>query len=481
MGKINKNTIADLEILGFSNKGNGTGRLQNGNGGIWDVEVPFTMPGEIARCKLLRKRKGCYASLLQEVIQPSPLRIAPKCVHFGTCGGCRWQHVPYERQLQEKENTVKESLAAFLTPAVDFQPIVRCTPPWYYRNKMEFSFTSNAAKDHFLGLYMDSSRGKVFNLTECHLVKNWFSEAVKAVREWREETGLEAYHPYSNTGSLRTLTLREGQRTGDRMVILTVSGNPEYALKSHHLDALTAFLRAAIEPMDSGAFLSVFLRIQQIAKGKPTNFYEMHLHGPDHIREILQIDLNPSEKKHSLFFKISPTAFFQPNSMQAEQLYSLALKHADIPPESVVYDLYCGTGTLGICIAKQAKQVIGIEIAPESTLDAKSNAEANQCSNITFLTGSVPIVLKQIHQEKTYPPPDAVVVDPPRAGLDRHSIEQILDLHPETILYISCNPVSQAENVKELLAGNYVLKTVQPVDQFPQTPHIENIIVLKRK
>jgi 23S rRNA (uracil1939-C5)-methyltransferase len=481
MGKINKNKIADLEILKFSKTGNGSAQLQNANGNISNVEVPFTMPGEIARCKLLRKRKGCYASLLEEVLQPSPDRIAPKCAHFALCGGCRWQHVPYERQLQEKETAVRECFSAFLTPSVDFQPIAPCNPPWYYRNKMEFSFTSNAAKNHFLGLYIDSSRGKVFNLTECHLVKNWFSEAVKAVREWRQESSLDAYHPFSNTGSLRTLTVREGQRTGDRMVILTVSGNPDYALKNYHLETLVAFLRAAIEPTDPGAFLSVFLRIQQIAKGKPTNFYEIHLHGPDHIREILQIDLNPGEKKHSLFFKISPTAFFQPNTMQAEHLYSLALKHADIPFNSIVYDLYCGTGTLGICMAKHAKQVIGIEIAPESTLDAKCNAEANQCDNITFLTGSVPTVLNQIHQEKTYPPPNVVVVDPPRAGLDRHSIEQVLDLQPDTILYISCNPVSQADNLKDLLTENYLLKVVQPVDQFPQTPHIENILVLKRK
>lgn len=480
MGKCKKDRIVELDIVEMSKRGNGIGFFQNPAGNTQGVEVPFTIPGDKVRSKLLRKRRGIYASLLEEILVPSPDRITPKCIHFGVCGGCRWQQVSYEKQLQQKEAFVRHCFAPFLTHHVEVRPIVPCHPPWQYRNKMEFSFTSNAAKDHFLGLVMDSSRGKVFNLKECHLVNPWFSEAVQAVREWWQETGLDAYHPFKNTGSLRTLTVREGIRTGDRMVILTVSGNPDYALKHHHLDSFVAFLRAAIEPMDPNAYLSIFLRIQQVAKGMPTNFYEMHLHGPDHIREILYIKLDPQEQALSLLFKVSPTAFFQPNTRQAEQLYSLALSLVGIPQGSIVYDLYCGTGTLGICAAKRALQVVGIELSPESTLDARANATSNGFDNISFITGAVPDVLKQIREEKSYPMPNIIVIDPPRAGLEPEAIKHLLELKPEKILYVSCNPATQAENLAVLIPGGYRLQTLQPVDQFPQTPHVENIVVLVR-
>jgi 23S rRNA (uracil1939-C5)-methyltransferase len=480
MGAIKKKRLIDIDIVEFSKKGNGLGIFKNQEGNLQNVEVPFTIPGDKVRCLLLTKRRGIYASLLEEVITPSPERILPKCIHFGVCGGCRWQQIPYEKQLQQKESLIRHYFAPFLTHLVDVKPIVPCAPPWIYRNKMEFSFTSNAAKSHFLGLYMDSSRGKVFNLNECHLVNPWFSEGVKAVRQWWLESGLDAYHPTRNTGSLRNLTLREGRRSGDRLVMLTVSGNPDFALKKHHLETFVAFIRASLEPLNSQVNLSIFVRIQQIAKGMQTNFYEIHLHGPEHIREILNIQIDPQEPEIQLDFKISPTAFFQPNTIQAEKLYSLALAYAEISKESVVYDLYCGTGTLGICAAKKAKRVIGIEIAPESTLDAQANAAANGINNIEFLTGPVSDVLKQIWEEQKYPLPDLVVIDPPRAGLDPETIKHILQLKPMKILYISCNPMTQAENLKELIPAGYQLKTLQPVDQFPQTPHVETIILLKR-
>jgi 23S rRNA (uracil1939-C5)-methyltransferase len=314
-------------------------------------------------------------------------------------------------------------------------------------------------------LILDSSRGKVFNLTECHLVNSWFAEGVQAVRKWWKENELEAYHPYRNTGSLRTLTMREGQRTGDRMVFLTVSGNPEYALRKHHIESFVAYLRDAIEPLDSE--LSIFLRIQQTAKGMTTNFYEMHLHGPDHIRETLHVSGKP------LTFKISPVAFFQPNTRQAEQLYSTALHLSGIPDNGIVFDLYCGTGTLGICAAQKAKQVIGIELSPEACLDAVANAKANGIDNIDIRCGSVSEVLQTIKLH-----PDLVMVDPPRAGLDSKAIRLLIDLKPKMILYVSCNPVTQAENVAAFLEAGYQLKVIQPVDQFPHTTHVENIVIL---
>lgn len=479
MEKNKKKRFEEISITEFSIKGNGLGQLQNGEGKAVPVEVPFAIPGDRVKALILPKKRGMHRSLLEEIITPSPQRIAPKCIHFATCGGCRWQHSEYEQQLARKENYVRHCLAPFLSHQTNFHPILPCNPPWQYRNKMEFSFSNNAAGERFLGLVMDSSGNKVFNLTECHLPSEWVAEGVKAVRSWWKESDLQAYHPYKNTGSLRTLTIREGMRTGDRMVILTVSGNPDYALKRHHLEGLIAHLRDAIEPIDPGANLSLFLRIQQVAKGMATNYYEMHLYGSDHIREILHITYDKSKEPLSLLFKISPTAFFQPNTRQAEQIYSLALQHLEIPQDCVVYDLYCGTGTLGICAAKLAKRVIGIELSLEAALDAKSNIEANGFDNVEVVSGDVSEVLAEIKREQTYPLPQIVMVDPPRAGLGPKAIEEILALKPQKILYVSCNPTTQAQDLATIVEKGYQISYVQPVDQFPHTIHVENIVILE--
>lgn len=473
--------IVEAHIHSFSSKGNGVGTFVKPDGSQGNVEVPFSIPEDHLKALLIKKRGGVYSGLLEEMQQPSPQRITPRCTHFGTCGGCRWQQIPYEQQLQVKESYVRHCLAPYLNSNVEFKSILAPASPWAYRNKMEFSFSSDKAKNYYLGLHKESGRGRVFNLTECHLVNPWMADAVEAVDEWWKEHGLEAYNPHKNTGSLRTLTTREGMRTKDRMIILTVSGNPEYALKQHQLTSLVAFLRAAIEPEDSDAHLCIFLRIQQTAKGMTTQFYEMLLHGQDHIREILYITFNDGDIPLPLQFKISPTAFFQPNTLQAERLYSAALSHLNLKPTDCLYDLYCGTGTFGICAAKKVGQVVGIEIVPEATLDAVENATANGLANITFLTGSVPKVLEDIKKERKLPLPSIVTVDPPRAGLDPEAIKQVLDLQPEKILYISCNPATQGQNLAELTAQGYECEIVQPVDQFPQTPHIENIVILRKK
>lgn len=480
MSAPKKRRIVDAAIKTMSPKGNGIGTFLLPDGSESKVEVPFTMPNDRAEALLLRKKSGVFTSLLQNITVPSPDRIAPRCLHFGVCGGCRWQHTPYETQLDHKEKMVKQWFASLAEDTTLFHPIQPSASPWEYRNKMEFSFSCNAAGDRFVGLVMDSSRGKVFNLTECHLVHPWFAKGVGAVREWWAQSGLDAYHPNRNSGTLRTLTLREGRRTGDRMAILTVSGNPDYAPKKHHLESFITSLRKAIEPQDSGSYLSIFLRIQQIAKGMATNFYEMQLYGPDHIREILHIVYDPNKAPLSLLFKISPSAFFQPNPLQAEQLYSIALQNVEIHPESVVYDLYCGTGTMGICAAKMARQVIGIELSPESALDARMNAKSNGFENVEILSGTVSDVLKKIRSENTLPLPDIVFVDPPRVGLESIAIQHLIELRPAKILYVSCNPITQAENIAALLPAGYKIKSLHPIDQFPQTVHVENIAVLEK-
>ena len=462
MRQKHKGKIISVEIEGFSKKGNGLGHCD-----LWTVEVPFTMKGDCVQASLLQKRRGRFKAKLEEVESPASNRIGSKCEHFGLCGGCRWQHVPYEAQLEEKRDRVKHHYGD-LWDSIQTFPIIPCDPPWNYRNKMEFSFSSDAAGTRYLGLMMEGGKGRVFHLTECHLCSPWFVETLKAVREWWNQSTLDAYHPYRNTGALRTLTLREGIRTGDKMVILTVSGNPDYALIKEQVQSF-------VQAVDFGNHsTSIFLRIHQIMKGQPTQFYEMLLKGPEHIEEQLTVF------GKTMRFKVSPSAFFQPNTRQAEKLYQRALEMADIQKEDVVYDLYCGTGTLGLCAAQKAARVVGVELVPEAILDARENAKLNDCENIEFFKGSVSDILAQLALDDEIPRPDIVLVDPPRAGLDQKSLDHLCRLNPRTIVYVSCNPATQAENVQELLKAGYRLELCQPVDQFPHTVHIENIVVLKR-
>ena len=475
--KHEKNRMLEVTITRFSKKGNGIGQSTDEPSKV--VEVPFAIPGDTVAVTTLGKQKGIYASRLEEVVNPSLKRIKPRCIHFGSCGGCRWQQMTYEEQLKIKQEQVETLFNPLMNDDTVFNPIAPCDPSWQYRNKMEFSFSSDAAANKYLGLIISGSRGKVLNLTECHLVNPWFIECLEAVREWWKESTLKAYHPNSNTGSLRTLIVREGMKTGDRLVMITVSGNPDYALKQHDLDQFVAAVRIAVEPYNTTSKLSIFLRIQQASKGVETTFYEMVLHGPDHIREILEVQAISGHEPQQLDYIVSPSAFFQPNTRQAERLYSLALQLLDVSKDTVVYDLYCGTGSIGISLAKYVKLVVGIEISEESSLDGRTNVIKNHLENVHILTGSVRDVLQQIRTANTYPMPEVVILDPPRVGLDPETIQHLNELRPEKIIYISCNPVTQADNIKELKQMGYELTAIQPVDQFPHTVHIENIAILK--
>lgn len=466
-----------LSIATFSKQGHGRGKSVEAVPKT--VEIPFSVPGDHYLVMLKRQRAGCYRPIHAELTVPSPLRIAPKCIHFGICGGCRWQQLSYEDQLKIKQKQVEELFMPLLPQGVSVLPIIACEPPWQYRNKMEFTFSSDAAGQKFLGLIMDGSRGRVLNLTECHLVKPWFIDALQAARSWWEESGLQAYHPHRNTGSLRTLTVREGTSSGDRLVMLTVSGKPEDALNRRQLDAFVAALSKAIAPKDPESSLSIFLRIQQAVKGQETQFYEMLLHGPDHLREQLKIAVAESAPPLSLTFHVSPSAFFQPNTRQAERLYSKALQMLALKPKSIVYDLYCGTGTLGICAAHAAASVVGIEISHEAAVDARSNVKLNGLNNVEILRGAVHQVLEELCRRPEWTGPDAVMVDPPRSGLDAVTLGHLEAMRAPKLLYISCNPHSQVDNVAMLMKMGYELKAVQPVDQFPHTVHIENIVLLE--
>jgi 23S rRNA (uracil1939-C5)-methyltransferase len=375
--------------------------------------------------------------------------VGPKCRHFGLCGGCRLQHIPYDAQLAEKEAYVA---ACFNLPT---KPILPAKSAWRYRNKMEFSFSQSKKGEKFLGLMRE--RGRVENLEECHLTSPWFTETLKKVRTWWQKTDLSAYHPHTNQGLMRTLILREGIRTKEKMAMLTISEAP---FESAHLDS---FIDALVD-VDA-----LILRKQIIKKKTPTRFEEHVLRGVNHIHELLYDDAG-----RALIFRIRGASFFQPNTSQAEKIYQYAVASAHLTHNDHVLDLYCGTGSLGIFASRYSKQVVGIEIIPEAVQDAKENLKLNAISNMEILEGDVGERLSTLSFQ-----PSVVFVDPPRAGLGAKTLAQLQALGPRKIIYVSCNPSTQAADCQAL--QNYEIHSLQPIDQFPHTPHVENIALLLSK
>lgn len=463
-------SVIEVAIEGILRNGKGSGTFTDRDSSPREVEIPFCMPGDIVQTSIKNKKRGKFLGRLLKVLKNAPERIPPKCPHFGSCGGCSWQHMPYKQQLQVKQAIIAESFKDLLTENVTLHPIQSSPEAWEYRNKMEFSFSQDRQGNKYLGLYLEGGRGKVFNLYSCFLVSPWFSEVVIKVRQWWETSSLQAYHPISNRGTLRSLTLRETKTNRKKMVILTVSGHPDYAISRKQLDDF--------QRLFEDASISVYLRIHQSIKGQPTQVFEMHLQGPESISETLSIRLKSPPRFHQAMFNLSPASFFQPNTLQAERIYIAALQMAELTESDVVYDLFCGAGTIGLLAGSFVKSVLGIELSPEASLDGRTNIALNGIKNVSIVTGSVTDVLKQKHN---YPKPTVVIVDPPRAGLDAKAIKEILALESPKLIYISCNPETQVRDIKELIAAKYALLQVQPIDQFPHTPHIENIVQLKRE
>ncbi len=463
MDTVKPQETAELSIQDFNPRGYGVA--------TWprpaplpplEVEVAHTLPGDKVFVEMRKKMRGTRKGRLLDIIEGAPTRVEPRCKHARVCGGCCWQQMAYQAQLKEKEARVQKAFGS----QVEVEPIIPAEKIFGYRNKMEFTFSENRGGMRYLGLMIAQAEPYVFNVEECHLSSSWFTTILHAVKGWWEGSGLKAYNPPRDEGTLRYLTLREAVRTGQKMAILNVSGNAEYAPSRANLDALIA----AVQAVEPG--ISLFLRVHQTKKGKPTQFYEMHLAGPDHMVEELHLSGG------KLSFKISPISFFQPNTLQAEKLYDTALQLLAPLKPTTVFDLYCGTGTLGMAASRFAKKVIGIELSPEAVLDAEENLTRNQIQNCKFYQGDVGKVLTRLMGEPGFARPDAVIVDPPRAGLDSLALHHLQTLRPKAILYVSCNPLTQAENIAQLVRAGYRLTTLQPVDQFPHTYHIENIALL---
>ncbi len=453
--KPKKNTEQLLKIDNLAFGGEGVGSLDG-----FKIFVPNVAPGDTVKVRLGKIKSRYAEGKLVEVVDPSPKRIQPRCKHFDTCGGCVWQFLSYEEQLKVKEQQVRDSVErlANLDGAL-VQPILPSEDPWFYRNKMEFSFGPGAENSAMLGFYPPGYHFEVFDLEECFLQADWTAEIVKKVRDFVNEHKIPIYHSDTHEGLLKNLIVREGKNTGEIMLILVTSTGV-----FEHRDAFVELFK------NDPRITSIYWTTVYQVPGQPTWREGQLLWGKPTLSEILRL-----ENGQELRFEILPDAFFQTNTHQAERLYSETLKCADIQEQEVVYDLYCGTGTLGLFCAHKAKAVYGIEVNEAAVESARENAQLNKIGNASFFLGSVEERLKSLTEK-----PDVILVDPPRAGLGERVIEDCVAFGAKRIVYVSCNPTTLARDLKFFAQQNYQTKLVQPVDMFPQTHHIECVTLLEK-
>lgn len=426
-------------------------------GRVIDIKGAFL--AETVQVEVKKGKRGVKKGILQSIKIPSLERIPPKCSHSQICGGCNLHGLSYSSQVALKQKNVEK---LFFTHKVE--PILEAQDPFYYRNKMEFSFSQDKEKRKYLGLVEEDSRGKVFSQNSCALCPEWMISTLKAVFDHWCTTELDAYYLHTNTGSLRTLTCRAGVNTGERMVILGLSGNPLYALS---YEELKGFQQAITEANKCCEDISIFVVLTHVEKGTPTYTSEIHLSGKDHYKEIL------CEKT----FLVSPQSFFQPNPKQAQLLYETAFSLLKPNSADRVLDLYCGVGSIGICLKDRVDRVLGIELNRYAVCDAKRNIAINLMENIEVIVGDVKDVLVQ-HKDAPF---DSIILDPPRAGLDEQVIQTLHQMQAKKILYISCNPKSLAKDLQLIENCGYKVECLQPVDQFPQTLHLEMIALFTLK
>jgi len=450
---LKKGQIRDIRIDDLAFGGKGVGRVEG-----FVVLVDGGVPGDTVRARVDRVRGNYAEGRTLDLVAPSPDRVDAPCEHFGTCGGCRWQNLPYEVQLAYKRRQVTEALrriAGFADPAVD-EPLPS-PDVFFYRNKMEFSFGSGPDGRLMLGLHPAASFKDVFDLNRCHLQSDDSNALVKDIRDGCAAAGLPPYDVTAHTGFLRYLTIREGKFTKETMVnIVTGDGGERDAAWAGALKALAERIAAA-HPHVRSVIRSVNATRSTVAFGQR----EEILWGAPSIREVLL----------GRTFEITSNSFFQTNSRQAERLYGAVLESAALTREDRVLDLYSGTGAIAILAAAQAGEVRGVESLEESVRNAERNAALNGTGNVYFIRGEVRRVLAAMTRDRK--PPTVVIMNPPRAGLNAAVIRGVQRLRPRRIVYVSCNPTTLARDLKQICEREYRLERVRPVDMFPHTWHIE--------
>jgi 23S rRNA (uracil1939-C5)-methyltransferase len=442
----------ELHVDSLAYGGNGVARL---NGFV--VFVRRALPGDTVRARVTKVKRGFAEATAVELLAPGPDRVPAPCPHFGACGGCRFQDYAYERQLGAKEAQVRDALTRLGgIAAPPLEPIVPARSQYGYRNKLEYSFTQTE-DGPALGFHRAGRWDEVLPIETCLLTTDVGNAVRDAVQAWAREERLEAYDQETGTGYLRHLVIREGRNTGQLLVQLVTAKGRRFE-EGYLVEVLRRFPEVR----------SVHWAVND-TPAEVTNLPTTLLFGDDAIEEELL----------GLRFRIRPNAFLQTNTEMAEVLYDLARDFAGLTGSETVYDLYCGTGTIGLSLASQALTVWGVEISEESVACAIENADLNGVTNVAFFAGNVSLALEELLERAG--PPDVVVVDPPRAGLAGKALRRMGRLEARRIVYVSCNPTTLASDLKALREGfGYELRRCVPVDMFPHTPHIETVNLLER-
>jgi 23S rRNA (uracil1939-C5)-methyltransferase len=449
---VTKGEELELRVDSLAYGGNGVARL---NGFV--VFVRRGLPGDLVRARVTKVKRGFAEALATEVLEPSSERVEAPCAHYPACGGCRFQDLAYESQIAAKAAQVRDALVRIGGIAdPPLEPLVPAASPFHYRNKLEYSFT-RTPDGPALGFHKAGRWDEVLEIERCWLTTDLGNAIRLAVRDWAREENLEAYSQEDGSGYLRHLVVREGRNTGQ---------------------ALVQLVTAPGEKFETGYLVEVLRRFPEVRSihwavndtpAEVTNLPTTLLWGEEAIEEELL----------GLRFRIRPNAFLQTNTEMAETLYRLAIEYAGLTGGETVYDLYCGTGTIGLALASQALTVWGVEISEESVACALDNMDLNGITNAAFFAGNVSQSLEELAERAG--PPDVVVVDPPRAGLAGKALRRLGRLEAPRIVYVSCNPTTLAGDVKALHGEfGYELVRARPVDMFPHTPHVECVSLLER-
>ncbi len=438
-----------LTIQSLAYGGRGVGRVDG-----FVVFVPDTAPGDRVRARPWRVKPGYGEADLIEVEHPSPLRTTPPCPHFGPCGGCAWQHVAYAGQLDAKQAIVLESLRhmAGLRDA-EVRPILGMTSPWYYRNKMEFTFHP----DGLLGLHRRGAFDQVVTVETCLLQSPQSNEILRCVREFAVSSGLSRYDPRDHTGLLRQVIIRQGKATGEIMVAVVTTAPEVPGLRglAERLVEVVPAIASVVHGVNPGLSDGLPIAGISVLAGRP--FIVEELAG--------------------LRFRIGVETFFQTNTEQASRLIEVVEALADLRGGETVYDLYCGVGTFSLALARRAGRVFGIEISSAAVDAARENAAQNEITNVEFVSGDVRRLLPEVHHRVG--PPDLLVLDPPRGGAGGRVMRRVIAVAAPRIIYVSCNPTTLAPDLKDLVAAEYRVRAVQPLDLFPHTYHVECAVLLE--
>lgn len=459
-----------VEITGVAGEGKAIVRIN-------DVVcfVPYCVPGDIVDLQITKKKSSFMEARVERFVQYSDKRENPVCPHFGECGGCKWQILPYEEQIRYKQQQIVDNLTRIgKVELPECSPILGSKKVYEYRNKLEFTFSDRkwiswemvreaggmdkVDKTCGVGFHIPQAFDKVLDITDCHLMEPINNSIRNFIRDYAKEHGITFYNMHDHTGMLRTMMLRSNAH-GELMLLIAFGEEPRESGKGL-LEALHAQFPEII---------SLLYVVNQKLNDTFADLPVVTHSGQDFIYEYME----------DLRFKVGPKSFYQTNTEQAYELYKVAREYAGLTGDELVYDLYTGTGTIANFVAKKAKQVIGIEYVPEAIEDAKVNAELNGLQNTLFFAGDMKKVLDKAFIER-YGRPDVIITDPPRAGMDEDVIETILFAAPKRIVYVSCNPATQARDLA-LLDAQYRVMKVQPVDMFPHTQHVENVVLLEKR